>query len=84
MNEKELLEKQVVKETTESFEIKVENLIWDKDITYLEAITEIVEQEDYDIDSINLLISNNLKMKLEIEAEKLSLLKAKKKNRLDV
>jgi hypothetical protein len=84
IEDSEKIEDHVIKETKESFFMKVENMVWEKDVTYLEAVQLIVENESIDPTTISKLISKDLFARLEQEAEKLSLLKNKntKTNRL--
>lgn len=77
------IEQHVVKETRDSFSKKVEELVWDKDIPYLDAVMELMEKGGHEPESMGKLISKELYSKLEKEAEDLSLLK-QTKNRLEV
>lgn len=75
MDEKEVIEKQVVCETPQSFSTKVEDLVWEKDIPYLDAVVELCEKLGYEPESIPKFITEELKSKIAFEAEKLSLIK---------
>ena len=78
------LKEHVVKETKESFSHKVEEIVWMKDITYLEAIKEQTELSDLEPQTVSKLITKDLYAKLEEEAEELFLIKPQNKNRLNV
>lgn len=78
MNDHEnMIKRHVLSETKESFSKKVEDLVWEKDVTYLDAIQELVEVNNIEPESISKLLTLDLYSKLEIEAEELSLLKTK-------
>lgn len=69
---------QIIKYTKESFSHEIEEIVWNKDISYLEALTELMEKEDLEPEAIQKLISKDLYSKLEIEAENLRMLKTSK------
>lgn len=73
----DIVTKHVLKETRETFSKKVEDLVWDKDIPYLDAIFTITTNNGLDPDTIDKLLTKELYSKVEREAEKLSLLKTK-------
>lgn len=77
------LEKTIIKNNQDSFHLKVENLVWEHDISYLEAVQMLSEDMNIEYESVGKFISSDLYSKLEIEAENLYLLKTKK-NRLDI
>ena len=80
MEEKEI-ETHVVTETRQSFSEKVEEMVYMKDIPYLEAVQELVTELNIEVENIKTLLNKKILAELEIEAEKLFLLK-EKKNRL--
>lgn len=77
MNQEKIIKDHVLKETKESFSKKVEDLVWQKDLTYLDAIHELMEQSNIEPEAISKLLSKDLVSKVEREAEDLSLLKTK-------
>ena len=81
--ESQEIEDHVLKETRESFSLKVEKLVWEKDVSYLDAVQELAEKQVIEFEGIKKLISKDLMAKLSIEAEKLKLLK-ETENRLDI
>ena len=80
-NQDKLIKQHVLKETKDSFSRKVEDLVWEKDISHLDAVTLLMEKQGLEPETVGKLISKDLQAKLETEAEKLSLIKTKK-NRL--
>lgn len=75
---------QIIKETPMTFSNKVEDLVWMKDISYIEAVAELTDKLGYEPQNIPKLLTPELKIKLQHEAEELSLIKKTKKNRLDI
>jgi len=80
MNQKDIVQRHLITETPESFEYKVTELVWQEDITYLDAVLTLTE--DMESETIHALISKPLYKVLEREAKELSLLKAKKQPKL--
>ena len=68
----------------EAFANEIENLVWDKDISYTESILLWCEQNNYEVEAVALLIKKDpvLRSKIRVEAETVNLLKIKKGNRL--
>jgi len=62
----------------------IEDLVWQHDIEYIDAIVMHCEKHDIEIESIASLIKNNeyFKSKIQFEAEKLNFLP--KTSRLDI
>lgn len=77
------IEKIIVKETRASFSQKIEDIVWDKDISYMEALELHATSSGIEPEKVKRLISKDLLAKLEREAEKLNLLTTKK-SRLDL
>lgn len=69
-------------ETPETFWKKVDDLVWDQDITYLEATVKIAEDNEYEPERVAKLVAPVLKAKIEEEASSLNLIE--KKNTLDI
>jgi hypothetical protein len=63
-------------ETYRNFGLAVENMVLDSDITYMEAIMEIMKKEKLEEEIIYKMIKKNpvLKIKLELESQKYNLL----------
>jgi len=70
-----IVEKQVVRENEKSFSQAVENRVWEKDIPYMEAICELMNEKNLEPTQIPKLISKEIKNILQHEASDLSLLK---------
>ena len=70
--------------TKKRFTKAVEVLVSQKRMSYLEAMTYIIEERGMDYINIKKLISPALKEKLTIEAQNLKLINIKKKNSLPV
>ena len=63
-------------ETYRNFGLAVDNMVLDSDITYMEAIMEIMKREKLEEEIIYKMIKKNpvLKIKLELESQKYNLL----------
>jgi hypothetical protein len=70
--------------TKKRFTKAVEVLVSQKNMSYLDAMTYIIEERGMDYMNIKKLISPALKEKLTIEAQNLKLINIKKKNSLPV
>ena len=70
--------------TKKRFTKAVEVLVADKNMSYLDAMTYIIEQRGMDYMNVKKLISPALKEKLTNEATGLNLVKGKKKNSLPI
>ena len=66
--------------TKKRFTKAVEACVIRNNISYLDSITYIVEERGMDYRQVKKLLSPALKTKLEVEAENLHLIRAKKKN----
>mgnify|MGYP000642079598 FL=1 len=78
-----MLEEKIM--TRKRFSTAVETLVQQsKGLTYIEAAAYIIEQRGMDFKSLNRLLSDSLKQKIEAEATNLNLLRNKKKNTLPV
>lgn len=60
--------------TKKRFSLLVEELVLEKQMSYMDAITHIVEERAMDYDSIKKLMSKSLTVKLEAEAAALRLI----------
>lgn len=71
--------------TRKRFSTAVETLVQQsKGLTYIEAAAYVIEQRGMDFKSLNRLLTDSLKQKIEAEATNLNLLRDKKKNTLPV
>lgn len=70
----------VVRETPESFFLAVENLVWEHEISYWDALVKYTESkgEDFDYESVKTLVSDRLRELIERELSSVNLLKKKK------
>jgi len=62
------------KEEITNFSLEIEELVWEKDISYMEAIVLHCEQTGLEIELAAKLISGALKSKIKLEAEELNFL----------
>jgi hypothetical protein len=59
------------KEEITNFSMIIEDLVWEKDISYIEAITLYCEKTGFEVETAAKLVSGALKSKIKIEAEQL-------------
>lgn len=62
------------KEEITNFSLEIENIVWDKDISYMDAIILYCEKTGFEVEVAAKLISGALKSKVKIEAEELHFL----------
>jgi len=67
------------KSDMKKFQDEIEDIVWMKDVSYLDAIMMFCEENDFEVEKIPRILSSSLKSKLREEAEDLSLLKTKSK-----
>ena len=71
--------------TRKRFSTAVENMVSDsKGVSYIEAAAYIIEERGMDFKSLNRLLSDSLKQKIEAEAVDLNLLITKQTNKLPI
>ena len=71
--------------TRKRFSTAVENMVSDsKGVSYIEAAAYIIEERGMDFKSLNRLLSDSLKQKIESEAVDLNLLRTKQTNKLPI
>tara|TARA_B100001248_G_C27389658_1_gene461607 strand:+ start:472 stop:708 length:237 start_codon:yes stop_codon:yes gene_type:complete len=71
--------------TRKRFSAAVEKLVSENTtVSYIEAAAYIIEERGMDFRSLNRLLSDSLKQKIEAEATNLNLLRQKKKNTLPI
>jgi len=68
--------------TKKRFTKAVEVLVSQKNMSYLDAMTYIIEERGMDYMNVKKLLSPSIKEKLTAEASRLNLVKTKKKNTL--
>jgi hypothetical protein len=59
------------KEEISDFSMMIEELVWEKDISYMEAVVLYCEQTGFEIELAAKMISGVLKSKIKFEAEEL-------------
>ena len=70
--------------TSKEFSLKIENIVKEKKITYMDAVVWYCEQNDIDTGTVSNLISKSLKEKIKLEATNLKMLKFSKCGQLPV
>lgn len=61
----------VTRDEIADFSVKIEELVYMKDISYIEAITLYCEETGFEIELVPKLLSSTLKSKIQSEAEAL-------------
>ena len=62
------------KEEITNFSLLIEELVWEKDISYMDAVILYCENTGFELETAAKLISGTLKSKIKIEAEELNFL----------
>jgi hypothetical protein len=70
--------------TRKRFNIAVEELVSNKNLSYIDAMTHVIETRGMDYSNIKKLLSPSLKAKLQNEASDLKLIKIKSGNKLPI
>ena len=71
--------------TRKRFSTAVESMVSEsKGVSYIEAAAYIIEERGMDFKSLNRLLSDSLKQKIEAEATDLNLLRIKQTNKLPI
>jgi hypothetical protein len=70
--------------TSKEFSLKIENIVKEKKITYMDAVIWYCEQNQIDTGTVGNLISKSLKEKIKLEATNLKMLKFPKCGQLPV
>ena len=60
---------------SKEFSLKIESIVKEKRISYMEAVVWYCEQNDIDTGTVSPLISKSLKEKIQVEATDLKMLK---------
>jgi len=69
---------------SKEFSLKIEEIVKQKRISYMDAIVWYCEQNDIDTGSVSSLISKSLKEKIQIEAQNLRMIKIPKCGQLPI
>jgi hypothetical protein len=69
---------------SKEFSLKIESIVKEKRITYMEAVVWYCEQNDIDTGTVSPLISKTLKEKIKLEAVDLRMLKEPKSGVLPI
>jgi len=69
---------------SKEFSLKIEEIVKQKRISYMDAIIWYCEQNDIDTGSVSSLISKSLKEKIQIEAQNLRMIKIPKCGQLPI
>ena len=70
--------------TSKEFSLKIENIVKEKKISYMDAVVLYCEQNEIDTGTVSILISKSLKEKIKLEATNLKMLKFPKCGQLPV
>ena len=70
--------------TSKEFSLKIENIVKEKKISYMDAVVWYCEQNEIDTGTVSNLISKSLKEKIKLEATNLRMLKFPKCGQLPV
>jgi hypothetical protein len=62
------------KEEITDFSMRIEELVWMKDISYMEAVVLYCEETGFEVELAAKLISGALKSKIKLEAQELNFL----------
>ena len=60
---------------SKEFSLKIESIVKEKRISYMDAVVLYCEENDIDIGTVSPLISKSLKEKIQVEATDLKMLK---------
>ena len=69
---------------SKEFSLKIESIVKDKRITYMDAVIDYCNNNDIDLSTVNPMINKSLKEKIKNEAINLNMLKEKKGGTLPV
>ena len=64
-----------VKMNSKEFSLKIESIVKEKRISYMDAVVLYCEENDIDTSTVSSLISKSLKEKIQVEATNLRMLK---------
>ena len=66
------------------FSTEIENIVYDKDVSYMDAVILYCEQTGFEVETAAKLISTALKSKIQYEAEELNLIVKSGTNKLPI
>ncbi len=69
---------------SKEFSLKIESIVKDKRITYMDAVIDYCNNNDIDLTSVNPMVNKSLKEKIKSEAINLKMIKEKKGGTLPV
>ena len=69
---------------SKEFSLKIESIVKDKRITYMDAVIDYCNNNDIDLGTVNPMINKPLKEKIKSEAINLKMIKEKKGGTLPV
>tara|TARA_Y100001937_G_scaffold32982_1_gene47043 strand:- start:92 stop:307 length:216 start_codon:yes stop_codon:yes gene_type:complete len=69
---------------SKEFSLKIESIVKDKRITYMDAVIDYCNNNDIDLGTVNPMINKSLKEKIKSEAINLKMIKEKKGGTLPV
>ena len=69
---------------SKEFSLKIENIVKEKRISYMDAVILYCEENDIDTGTVSPLISKSLKEKIQLEATNLRMLKFPKCGQLPI
>ena len=69
---------------SKEFSLKIENIVKEKRITYIDAVVWYCEQNDIDTGTVSPLISKSLKEKIQVEAVDLRMLNTPASGKLPI
>ena len=69
---------------SKEFSLKIESIVKDKRITYMDAVIDYCNNNDIDLSTVNPMINKSLKEKIKSEAINLKMIKEKQGGTLPV
>lgn len=72
----------IVSETAETFSNKIEEYVWQHDVSYLDAMMELAKTHNYDETIIKSLLTSEIMAHISHDAEKINIIKTKKSKKL--
>jgi len=69
---------------SKEFGLKIESIVREKRITYMEAVLWYCDQNDIDTSTVSPMINKSLKEKIKIEAQELNMVKFPKTGKLPI
>jgi translation initiation factor 2 beta subunit (eIF-2beta)/eIF-5 len=72
----------IVSETADSFSQKIEEYVWEHDVSYMDAMLELAKKLNYDETVIKSLLTPEILTHIQHDAEKLNIIKSKKSKKL--